>query len=180
MLEVWNHLYLQVCEFSFKCYSYLTCNLFIDDVDYKYFWPELWWSLSLFMSIWCIIFSLNSSGTDIKKRKTIVQKPQKVKRLKVRLFSAVSFDKNLNSDDSSIFSINEENSEGGGQYLQCRENILWRIGRDYLWRGLWWIRGREWWWSYVCCWNWRRVRGGEMCERIVGEEWNGKRWTFGI
>ena len=83
MMEVWNHLHLQVCEVWCKSYSYLALNIFIDDVDYdylwcrswlflmwinifddeyEYFWRELWWSVSLFLSMWCMFYILILQG----------------------------------------------------------------------------------------------------------------------
>ena len=63
----------------------------------------------------CVMYnlSLNSSGTDIRKRKPTVRIRQKVKRLKVRLSGAFFFDKRLSSKDSSFVTSDEENSEGG-------------------------------------------------------------------
>ena len=57
--------------------------------------------------------SLNSLGTDIKKRKPTVQSRQKVKRLKVRLTGAVWFEKNTSNKDSSFLTSDEEKGEGG-------------------------------------------------------------------
>ena len=42
MMEVRHHLHLQVCEDLCDCYSYLMLNIFIDDVDYDYFWCQFW------------------------------------------------------------------------------------------------------------------------------------------
>ena len=79
IMEVWNHLHLQVREVWCKFYSYLALNIFIDDVDYDcllcglwlfltwiiifyvdydYLQRELWWYLPFFMSMWCIIYIL--------------------------------------------------------------------------------------------------------------------------
>ena len=61
--------------------------------------------------------SLNYSGTEIRKRKPIVQSWQKANRLKVRLSGAVFFEKKLSSEDSSFVPSDEEKAERGGRYL---------------------------------------------------------------
>ena len=90
MMEVWNHLHLQVCEFWCEFYSYLLLNIFINDVDYDYFWcglwlfltwiiifdvdygyfwSELWWYLLLFVSMWCTIYLLILQGLISRREK---------------------------------------------------------------------------------------------------------------
>ena len=63
MMEVGNHLFLQVyeviCEsysFSRLIYIFMMWIIIIFDVDYFYFRRELWWSLLFFLSMWCIYF----------------------------------------------------------------------------------------------------------------------------
>ena len=133
MMEVWNHILLQVCEVRCKCYSYLELNIFIVDVDYDFFmwiviifdtnyylWCGLWLFLTWFMMIFVVIhvyamysLYLNYSGTDTKKRKITVWSRKKLKRIKVRLSGAICFEKNMISKDSLFVPSNEEKYEGG-------------------------------------------------------------------
>ena len=96
MMEVWNHLHLQVCEVWCKSYSYLVLNIFTDDVDYDYLWCQLWlfltWTIMIFVVLYvCVLYILylNYSSTDIPKIKPTVWSRQKLKRLKVRLSGGV-------------------------------------------------------------------------------------------
>ena len=69
--------------------------------------------------------SLNSSGTDINKRKPTVRSQQKVKRIKVRLSGAVFFEKNTISEDSSFVPRNyERRLKGGLVYVMKRYHLI--------------------------------------------------------
>ena len=56
MMEVWNHLQLQVWEVLWKSCSFLALNIFIYDVNYDYIWFRLWLFLTWIMIIFAVLY----------------------------------------------------------------------------------------------------------------------------
>ena len=106
IMEVWNHLHLQLCEVWSKSYSFLDSNIFIYDVYSDCLWCILWLFLTLIMIIFVVIsiyvmyISLLILQGLIFQRENKKSKVDKIWKGLRSLDFWCFFEKNLSDNDS--------------------------------------------------------------------------------